>query len=133
MMLMWADSFGVDVLTDAQQRQCIAELRALQHDDGGWGIAQLGDWERADGSAQDTATSDGYGTGFVVYILRRAGVSADDPALQKAIGWLKSNQRVSGRWFTRSLHEDSEHFISHAGTAFAVMALAECADSARSE
>jgi hypothetical protein len=39
------------------------------------------------------------------------------------IAWLKANQRASGRWFTRSLKKDSRHFITHAGTAFAVMAL----------
>ena len=133
MMLVWADGYGADVLSDEQKQESVAQLRALQHDDGGWGIAQLGNWEREDGSPQDTATSDGYGTGFAVYVLRRAGVAADDPAIENGIAWLKSNQRASGRWFTRSLHSDSEHFITHAGTAFAVMALAECAAPERSQ
>ena len=31
-----------------------------------------------------------------------------------------------GRWFTRSLNRDNKHYLSHVGTAFAVMALAEC-------
>ena len=31
----------------------------------------------------------------------------------------------SGRWFTRSLNRDNYHFLTHAGTAFAVMALSE--------
>jgi len=132
-MLLWADSYGADVITDDQKQQCADELRTLQHDDGGWGLAQLGNWERADGSPQDTATSNGYGTGFAVYILRRAGVPAGDPAVQKGVAWLKSNQRASGRWFTRSLYKDSRHFITHIGTAFAVMALAECENPARSE
>lgn len=132
-MLLWADSYGADVMTDAQMQQCVADIRALQHEDGGWGLAQFGNWERADDSPQDLATSNGYGTGFAIYILRRAGVPADDPALQKGIAWLKTNQRASGRWFTRSLYKDSKHFITHIGTAFAVMALAECEPPARSE
>lgn len=132
-MLVWADSYGADVVTDEQRRALVDELRTLQHADGGWGLATLGNWEREDGSPQDLATSDGYGTGFVVYILRRAGVSADDPAVQKGVAWLKANQRASGRWFTRSLHKDSKHFITHAGTAFAVMALAECEPAGQSE
>jgi len=37
--------------------------------------------------------SDGYGTGFVVFALRNAGVPADDPALKRGIAWLKANQR----------------------------------------
>lgn len=125
-MLMWAESFGVDVLTDEQQQQVVEEIRALQHADGGWGLAQFGNWERKDGSPQDVETSNGYGTGFAVYILRRAGVPADDEAVQQGLVWLKSNQRASGRWFTRSLFQDSKHFITHAGTAFAVMAITEC-------
>ena len=133
MMLLWADSYGADVLTDEQAQQCVTELRDLQHADGGWGIAQLGDWPRADDSPQDLETSNGYGTGFAVFVMRRAGVPADDPAIEQGIAWLKSNQRASGRWFTRSLYKDSKHFITHAGTAFAVMALAECEVPMRSE
>jgi len=125
-MTLWAASYTPDLLTDAERQAIIAELRALQHADGGWSLASLGDWKRADNSPQDTATSDGYGTGFVTYVLRRAGVAADDPQLVRSIDWLKTHQRESGRWFSRSLHKDSKHFITHAGTAFAVMALAEC-------
>ena len=70
--------------------------------------------------------SDGYGTGFIVYVLRRAGVPADDPQIQKGIAWLKKNQRSSGRWYTRSLNKDNKHYITHAGTAFSLMALEIC-------
>jgi squalene-hopene/tetraprenyl-beta-curcumene cyclase len=113
-------------MTAEQKQACIDELLALQKANGGWGLATLGNWQRADGSPQDVDASDGYGTGFVIYILRRAGLPADDARLQRGIAWLKSHQRASGRWFTRSLHKDSKHFITHAGTAFAVMALAAC-------
>ena len=49
----------------------------------------------------------------------------DDPAIVKGIAWLKANQRESGRWFTQSLNTDRAHYISHAGTAFALMAIKE--------
>jgi len=88
-------------------------------------LATLGDWKRADDEPQDKVTSDGYGTGFVMYVLRRNGIAANDPRIQKGVNWLKSNQRQSGRWFTRSLYKDSKHYITHAGTAFAIMALRE--------
>lgn len=123
-MLLWAASYTPDLMSESDRAACIAELSALQHSDGGWGLATLGDWKRKDGSPQDLAASDGYGTGFVIYVLTRAGVPADDARLQKGVAWLKESQRKSGRWFTRSVHADSKHFISHAGTAFAVMALA---------
>ena len=70
--------------------------------------------------------SDGYGTGLVVYLARRTGVPASDPRIRRGIRWLEAHQRESGRWFTRSLHKDGRHFITHAGTAFAVMALHAC-------
>ena len=56
---------------------------------------------------------------------------ANDPRIRKGVAWLKANQRESGRWFTRSANRDSKHFISHAGTAFAMMALAECGELPR--
>lgn len=125
-MILWASSYLPDLSSADEKKAWIKELTALQRPDGGWALASLGDWKRGDKKTQDMETSDGYGTGFVLYVLRRAGIPAADPALQKGIAWLKANQRESGRWFTRSLHSDSKHYITHAGTAFAVMALAAC-------
>ncbi len=127
-MLLWPETYGVKLLSTEQRQQCIAQLLALQKPDGGWAIATLGDWKRADNQEQDTQTSDGYATGFAIFILRQAGIDAKDARLQRGITWLKSNQRASGRWFTRSLNKDSKHFLSHAGTAFAVMALTACGE-----
>ena len=62
-------------------------------------------------------------------MLRQAGLAADDPAVVKGVAWLKANQRESGRWFTRSLNNDKAHYITNAGTALAVMALAACGES----
>lgn len=126
-MWLWADSYLGDLLTDIQRQSIIDRLLALQRPDGGWNLATLGDWQRADGQPQERELSDGYGTGFVIYVLRRGGLPATDSRLQAGITWLKENQRRSGRWFTRSLHKDNQHFISHAGTAMAALAIAECA------
>lgn len=123
-MVLWGASYVDGLLTAAETEAIIKELSSLQKPDGGWALATLGDWKRADDKPQDTEHSDGYGTGFVVYVLQRSGVPASDPRSSKGIAWLKANQRESGRWFTRSLHKDNKHFISHAGTAFAIMAIA---------
>jgi squalene-hopene/tetraprenyl-beta-curcumene cyclase len=124
-MLLWASAYG-EVFLPADQRQAtIDDLLKLEREDGGWSLASLGNWQREDKSEQDTA-SDGYGTGFVVYVLRQAGLPADAPPLARGVAWLKSHQRESGRWITRSLKKDNKHFISHCGTAFAVMAIASC-------
>lgn len=124
-VLLWANSRWGDLLPEAERREIVKELLVRQNDDGGWALSSLGDWEREDGSEQDRH-SDGYGTGFRVYILRQAGLPASDERLQKGVRWLKTHQRESGRWFTRSLTRDNKHFITHCGSAFAVMALASC-------
>jgi squalene-hopene/tetraprenyl-beta-curcumene cyclase len=126
-MLLWAATKLDGLMNAGHRAETIKELKALQRGDGGWSLATLGSWKRKDKSANDKqAPSDGYGTGFVVYILRQARVPADDKAVVKGVAWLKANQRVSGRWFTRSLNTDNYHFITNVGTAFAVMALKAC-------
>ena len=64
-----------------------------------------------------------YGTAFVTFVLQRTGAQPDDPTVSKGVDWLKANQRTSGRWFARSLYKDSTHYLSHAATAMAVMAI----------
>lgn len=114
-------------MSPESRTQTIQQLRDLQRPDGGWNLPSLGDWKRHDGKANDKqAASDGYATGLVVYVLRQAGISRDDPALVRAVEWLKKNQRESGRWFTRSLSTDTYHYIANAGTGFAVLALKAC-------
>jgi squalene-hopene/tetraprenyl-beta-curcumene cyclase len=127
-MTLWAASYLHDVMTADERKRSINELLAVQLPDGGWSAASLGSWKRADKREQDPRIADGYGTGFVTFALRRAGVPASDPAIKKAVAWLKANQRASGRWFTRSLSKDETHYLSDAGSAFAVMALAACAE-----
>lgn len=127
-MILWASTYVDGLMSADEQQACIKDLIAAEMPGGGWNFARLYPWDRADGKEQQTAASDGYGTGFVLFVLRRAGVRTSEPAVERGIAWLKSHQRESGRWFTRSLNKDNEHFISHAGSAFAVMALAACGE-----
>jgi len=123
-------SLHVDgIMTSAEHQEVIKDLFALQKHDGGWGLATLGNWKRSDGKDQDYESSDGYGTGFTIYVLRCAGVSAEDPRIQKGIVWLKTHQRARGRWFTRSMKQDSKHYITNSGTAYAILALAACSET----
>ncbi len=126
--LLWA-SLGLDGLMTADERAAtIGRLRALQRGDGGWSLPSLGAWKRRDGTPNDPdARSDGYATGLVVYVLRQAGVATTDLTIERGLDWLKTHQRASGRWFTRSLNNDRYHYITNAGTGFAVMALKACA------
>lgn len=127
-MVLWASAYVEGLMSPDERKACLNALMAAQRPDGGWAFAALYPWDRSDGKEQDLTTSDGYGTGFVVFVLRRAGVPANDASIARGVAWLKNHQRASGRWFTRSLNKDNEHFISHAGSAYAVMALAACGE-----
>jgi squalene-hopene/tetraprenyl-beta-curcumene cyclase len=126
--LMWASAKLDGLMTDEERAQTIAELLALQRHDGGWSLPSLGYWQGKDPKLviDPNAPSDGYGTGFVVYALRQVGLPADHQAIQKGVKWLRANQRESGRWFVRSLNTDKFHYLTNAGTSFAVLALKAC-------
>jgi squalene-hopene/tetraprenyl-beta-curcumene cyclase len=126
-ILMWSSLKLDGLMTLDQRQQTSKELLALQREDGGWNLPSLGDWQRLNGQPNDRqAASDAYATGLVVYVLRQTGMPANDEALQRAVKWLKSNQRDSGRWYTRSLNADRAHYITNIGSAYAVMALKAC-------
>jgi squalene-hopene/tetraprenyl-beta-curcumene cyclase len=154
-MLLWLAQFVEGVLSDTERAKTLKDLLAAQRPDGGWSMASLvenpkdpkrqtdqGKQARAEkGHGAEFAVfvgrdilyrmplaSDGYATGFAIYAARQAGVPAKDKRLQRGIAWLKAHQRVSGRWFTRSLGFHRQHLISNAGTAYAVLALAACGE-----
>lgn len=124
-MLLWANHYHPGLISPEEKAATTKLLLSGQLPDGGWSSASLGNYKRADNKEQDLKVSDGYGTGFTLYVLRKSGLPENHEALSKGVVWIKSNQKESGRWFTRSLNRDNRHFLTHAGTAFAVMALAE--------
>jgi squalene-hopene/tetraprenyl-beta-curcumene cyclase len=128
-MLLWASTKLDGLLTDSEKKAIVAELLAKQREDGGWSLPSLGTYKRRDKTDNDPlAPSDGYGTGFALYVLRQAGAKADSAEVKKAVAWLKTNQRESGRWYTRSLNNDKAHYITNAGSAFCVLALDACGE-----
>ena len=135
-LLLWTANRIPDLL-DAQQKATLIEmLWKHQREDGGWSIRTFAApeaWGKGNRAARLKAepefsnpSSDGHQTGLAVIVLREAGVPASDPRIQKAIAWIKANQRASGRWWTKSLNTDSWHFITYSGTAFPVLALSLC-------
>ena len=135
-LLLWANSRMTDLLASKPQRELIEVLFKHQRDDGGWSIRTFaapeawGGGNRAEKLKAEpefaNPPSDGHMTGLAVIVLRSSGVAADDPRIQKGIAWLKSNQRESGRWWTRSLNTDNSHFITYSGTAYPLLALQMC-------
>jgi squalene-hopene/tetraprenyl-beta-curcumene cyclase len=65
-------------------------------------------------------------TGLAIIALRKAGIPASDPRIQRGISWILTNQRASGRWWTRSLNTDNWQFISYSSTVYPLLALAMC-------
>lgn len=131
-MLAWSSLRVEGIATEQQRKETLAELLALQLDDGGWSTAGLlTDWKglaRSDGEPLDTKTSDGYGTGFVIVVARELGIPANAPRLRRGIDWLRKNQRESGKWFTRSPVKECGNLISNVGSAYCVLALQSCGE-----
>jgi squalene-hopene/tetraprenyl-beta-curcumene cyclase len=78
------------------------------------------------GVYKSSLASDGYATGFALYVARQSGIAATDPRIERGVAWLKSHQRESGRWFTPSQTWHKQHLIANAGTAYAILALEAC-------
>jgi squalene-hopene/tetraprenyl-beta-curcumene cyclase len=128
-MLLWAATKFDGLMNLEEQKKAVATLKGKQQKDGGWCLPGLGAYTRHDNTPNDpAAASDGYATGLVTFVLLRAGEKPTDPVVGAGLRWLRANQRVSGRWFTRSLNNDRAHYIANAGTAFAVLALHEAGE-----
>ena len=121
-----------------------AMLWRQQQPDGGWSTRRMSDlmkWHetmdplvvtmvQGEPDAASPA-SDPYMTAWAIVLLRESGVPADDARIQMGIAWLKSNQRVSGRWWMKSLYRDTYHYITYISTAQALRALALCGELAK--
>lgn len=128
-----------DTVDPSERLADIAMLWSKQHDDGGWSTRDMSatnDWSEhmTDVVIQlieglpDAASpeSDPYMTALAICLLREAGVPSSDQRLVKAIGWLKAEQRVSGRWWMHSLYRGNYHFSTYIATSKAMQALALC-------
>ena len=76
-----------------------------------------------DEPAEEQSNSDGHMTGLVLWVLTEAGLGMENEQIRRGIDWLKTNQRESGRWWTRSLNTDQSHYITYSGTAYAMAVL----------
>jgi squalene-hopene/tetraprenyl-beta-curcumene cyclase len=136
LLLLWTATRWPGLVSDERRRELVDGVWKHQREDGGWSIRTFAApeaWGNGSRAAKlkaepefATTPSDGHQTGLAVIVLRDAGVEANDPRLEKAARWLLANQRVSGRWWTRSLNTDGPHYITYSGTAFPLLALAKC-------
>jgi len=135
-LLLWASCRLPGIVENDRKQQLIEMVLKKQRSDGGWSIRTFGEpeqWGRGNRAEKLRAEpdladppSDGHQTGLALIVLRESGIPASDPRIQKGIQWLLSNQRASGRWWTRSLNTEKLHFITYSGTAFPLLALSLC-------
>jgi len=132
-------SYLPDIVTPADHEAALALLSSKQHADGGWSTRDMSavkDWHfemspavmNLLASLPDAARpeSDAYMTAFAIVLMRQSGVPADDPRLVRGLDWLRSEQRVSGRWWMHSLYRGNYHYITYIATAQALKAFALC-------
>ena len=134
--LLWASTELPGLLDARRMKQIAAMIFQHQKTDGGWSIrdfARPEDWGKGNRAEKLRAElefpdppSDGHMTGLAIIVLRKAGVPASDPRIQRGVSWLLANQRASGRWWTRSLNRDGWQFITYSGTVYPILALAMC-------
>lgn len=134
--LLWAATELPGLLDDSRKQQLIQMILAHQKEDGGWSIrnfAQPEEWGKGNRAEKLKAElefpdppSDGHMTGLAILVLRKAGIPVGDPRIQRGVSWLLTNQRSSGRWWTRSLNRDGYQFISYSGTVYPLLALSLC-------
>ena len=134
--LLWTASEYPGLLNDAQKQQLIEMILNHQQIDGGWSIrtfAKPEEWGKGNRADKLKAEieyrdppSDGHMTGLAIIALRKSGIPASDPRIQRGVAWLLANQRSSGRWWTRSLNRDNWQFISYSSTVYPLLALDLC-------
>ena len=129
-VLVWASSKLGGLLTHADREAIVNELAGKQQADGGWTLDSLGPWSKH-ADAPPAEGSNAYATGLAALVLERAGVSAANPKLGRALQWLRAHQDKLGFWEARSMNTQYEpgtmpsQFMRDLATGYAALALIE--------
>jgi squalene-hopene/tetraprenyl-beta-curcumene cyclase len=131
LMLLWASTQLPAALPEKSRRPIMDDLWRRQQADGGWTMEALGPW-KPHAAAPASTGSNAYATGLAAFVMQKAGVTASDPRLAKALAWLKANQdKQNGYWSADSMNKVFEpgsmqvKFMRDAATSFATLALLE--------
>src|SRR6266850_612935 len=98
-VLLWASTKWPGLLEPESQHSLVKEILGEQQSDGGWSLASLTasssasslrayvrSWIRQDRAR--LASSDGYATGLVLFVLLKANTPRGNVQLQKGLAWL---------------------------------------------
>jgi squalene-hopene/tetraprenyl-beta-curcumene cyclase len=134
--LLWAATELPGLLEAKKKQELVEMIFRHQKPDGGWSIRTCAlpeEWGKGNRAEKLRAEleltdppSDGHMTGLAIIALRKAGVAESDARIQRGVAWLLTNQRASGRWWTRSLNRDGWQFITYSGTVYPLLALSMC-------
>lgn len=130
-----------DVVSPSDREAALALLTSKQHADGGWStrdMSPIDDWhyeisEKVLGIINglpdaSKPESDAYMTSLAIVLMRQSNVPATDPRIQKALAWLKREQRESGRWWMDSLYRGNYNYITYIATIEAMKAFEACGE-----
>jgi len=131
---LWTSQRWPEILQPDQAHDITELLVSRQHVDGGWSLRDFAEPEQWGGGNRaeklraeadfEAPASDGHMTGLALMVLQRESLPANSKeSVERGLQWLRTNQRVSGRWWTRSLNTDGPHFITYSATAYALAAL----------
>jgi squalene-hopene/tetraprenyl-beta-curcumene cyclase len=129
LVLLWASTKLHGAISKDAQHAIAAAARAKQEEDGGWTLASLGAWKHRE-AAPPAEGSNAYATALTAFVLRQVG-STDDPAVRRALGWLRAHQNAEGYWDASSMNKKYAAgsmqllFMRDAATGFASLALAK--------
>jgi len=130
-------SFWPELVSIEDRKKAIEMLWDLQNGDGGWSTRRMSKPDQwRDEVAVDIQKllttepdeSDPFMTAFAVILLRGENVPASDTRIQHAVAWLKQEQRVSGRWWMRTMYRETYSYITYISTAKSLTALAACGE-----
>jgi squalene-hopene/tetraprenyl-beta-curcumene cyclase len=129
LLLLWAAARTAGLVTGAERQAILDEAWRTQNEDGGWTLAALGPWRDRPNAPRQASGSNAYPTAWTAFLLRQAGLKAEDPRLARALVWLRAHQDPGGFWAADSMNKRyepgsmQERFMRDAATAYAVLAL----------
>ncbi len=91
----------------------------------------LGPWKEHP-QEPPSSGSNSYATGFVAFTLQKAGGKASDPALARALDWLRSHQdQQAGYWAEDSMNKECDPDSMPAQFMRDAVALLEAGDTGK--
>lgn len=130
-----------ELVPQSDRDAALALLASKQHADGGWStrdMSPVNDWHFEMSTKvldlikglpdAEKPESDAYMTSLAIVLMRQNNVPVSDPRIQKALAWLKREQRESGRWWMHSLYRGNYHYITYIATIEAMKALDLCGE-----